>query len=270
MKHRLIFICMCLGVLGMAPAMFADVTDYLLNLNGTSYCSTSSTVGTCSNYGGFAAVPGLSSTLDESSGGTGLGTLTLTVNQGPGSYYANFWLFEQLQQPGYNEYGNTVGSPGANVSWQIDVPDYNYAGELGTANAGTIIANTLANTLANTNYVPGNSPNDPTTSSYPCAGATCNDYTSVALGFAFAVAPGQEEVLTFNVSTTAPTSGFYMEQIHPVDGNNASETDYFFSGTAASQPIGTTTPEPGTGILVGALVALALSPFGRRLRSRLG
>jgi hypothetical protein len=270
-KHRLIIICMCLGVLGMAPAMFADVTDYLLNLNGTSYCPGSSSVAACSSNGGLAAVPGLSSTLDTSSGGTGLGTLTLTYNPGAGSYNVGFWIFEQLQQPGYNEYGSTGGTPGAQQTWQIDVPDYDYAGELGTSGAGTIIANTLANTLADTNYIPGSD------SSYAGGGfcatfpdPTCNDYTSVAMFFGFTLAAGQEEALTFNVSTTAPTTGFYMEQIHPVDGANNSETDYFFSGTASAQPIGTSTPEPGTGILVGVLLALALSPFGRRLRNRIG
>jgi hypothetical protein len=253
----------------MAPAMFADVTDYLFNVNGVSYCPASSTVATCSNYGGFGAISGLVSTLDTSSGGTGLGTVTLTYAPGPGAYNVDFWLFEQLQQPGYNEYGNTGGGALASgQSWQIDVPDYDYAGELGTVNAGTIIANTLANSLADVNYVPGNTPNDPTTSDFPCSGATCNDYVSMSTGFGFSLLSGQEEVLTFNVSTVAPDSGFYMEQIHPVDGNNASETDYFFSGSAVTQPIGNTTPEPGTGILVGALVALALSPLGRRLRNK--
>jgi hypothetical protein len=250
----------------MAPAMFADVTDYVFNLNGTSYCSPSSTVATCSSYGGLAAVPGLSSSLDTSSGGTGLGNLTLTYNPGPGSYYADFWLFEQLQQPGFNEYGNTGGVAGSNQSWQIDVPDYDYGGELGTTNAGTIVANTLANTLADVNYVPGN--NDNYLLECPFGQSTCNDYTSVAMGFGFTLTSGEEEVLSFNVSTTAPTSGFYLEQVHPVDGANTTETDYYFTGTASAQPIGTTVPEPGTGILVGALVALVLSPFGRRLRGK--
>ena len=268
MKYRLIVICMCLGVLGMAPAMFADVTDYLLNLNGTSYCPGSSNVTACSNLGGLGAVPGLSSSLDTSSGGTGLGTLTLTYNPGAGSYNVGFWIFEQLQQPGFNEYGNTGGTASSNQSWQIDTPDYDYGGELGTAGAGTIVANTLANTLANVNYVPGSTDNYLLNCTF--GQATCNDYTSVAMAFGFTLAANQEEALTFNVSTTAPTSGLYLEQIHPVDSANTSETDYFFTGTASAQPIGTSTPEPGTGILVGALVALVLSPFGRRLRTRLG
>jgi len=265
-KHRLAVMCVCLGVLGMAPAMFADVTDYIFNLNGTSYCSPSSSVATCSNYLGLTAVPGLATSLDTSSGGTGLGSLTLTYNPGPGTYYTNFWLFEQLQQPGFNEYGNTGGVAASDQTWQIDVPDYDYGGELGTANAGTIVSNTLANTLADTNYVPGNV--DDYLLTCPFGQSTCNDYTSLAMGFGFTLTSGQEEVVTYNVSTTAPTSGFYLEQIHPIDGANTTETDYYLTGTATAQPIVSGVPEPGTGLLVGALVALGLSPFGRRLRGK--
>ena len=270
MKHRLTVFCICIGVLLMAPAMFADVTDYVFNVNGTSYCPASSTVSACSNYLGLAAVMGLTSSLDTSNGGTGLGSLSFVFNPGPGSYSVDFWLFEQLSQPGWNEYGNSGGSPAAGQTWQIDVPDYDYNssdpnfGFLPTG-AGTIVANTLANTLADTNFVTGNN------SQYllSCmADPTCNDYVSMAMGFNFTIASGDEEVLTFNVSTTAPTSGFYLEQIHPVDGANTTETDYYFTGSANEQPIGVSTPEPASGLLVGALLALAATPLGRRLRNK--
>jgi hypothetical protein len=270
-KRRLTVVCLYLGVLGTAPAMFADITDYLYNLNGTSSCPASSTVGTCSNYGGFAAVPGLSSSLDTSDGGTGLGSLTLTFNPGAGSYNVGLWLFEQLQQPGWNEYGSFGGTPVAGQSWQVDVPDYDYNSSdpnfgFLPAGAGTIVANTQAGTLSNTNYVVGNN------SEYvlSCTGdPTCNDYVSMAMAFGFTLTAGQEEVVTFNVSASAPTGGFYLEQIHPADGANTTETDYFLTGSAAAQPVGTTVPEPGSGMLVGALVALVLSPFGRRLARQL-
>lgn len=273
MKRRLVIICLCLGVLGLAPAMFADVTDYLFNVNGTSYCPASSDVASCSNLGGLGAVSGLSNGLDTSNGGTGLGSLTLTYNPGgPGTYNVGFWLFEQLSQPGWNEYGSSGGSAAAGQTWQIDVPDYDYNstdpnfGFLASG-AGTIIGNTLAGTLDGTNYVPGN------TSEYllGCSGdPTCNDYVSMAMGFGFTLSSGQEEVINFNVSTTRPASGFYLEQIHPVDGANASETDYFLTGSASTQPIGTTVPEPGSAMLVGGLLALLLTPIGRRLRKHVG
>lgn len=260
MKPRLTFICLCLGVLVMAPAMFADVTDYLLNVNGTSYCPGFSTVAGCSNYGGFSAAGASSLNL-----GTGLGTVNLTFNAGAGSYYVGFWLFEQLSQPGYNEYGNTGGAPVGGQSWQIDVPDYDYIGELGTAGAGSIIGNTLANTLASFNYIPGSD------SSYAGGGfcatfpdPTCNDYTSMAMGFNFTLDAGYKELISFNLSTKAPPSGFYLEQIHPVDGNNTSEVDYYLTGSASEQAIGTIVPEPGSWILLATLLALVLSRLRRR------
>lgn len=270
MKPRLTFIWLCLGALVTAPAMFADVTDYLLNINGSTYCPSSSTVA-CGSFGGFAAA-GATSSLDLSSGGTGLGTVTVTIsNTGSSSVTDNvgFWLFEQLSQPGYNEYGNTGGTAAGNQSWQIDVPDYDYIGELGTSGAGSIIGNTIANTLANTNFIPGQD------STYDGGGfcatfpdPTCNDYTSMAMAFQLTVDPGDQGVFTFNVSTTQPTSGFYLEQIHPVDGANGAETDYYFTGSAMEQPIGTqpppTVPEPASWVLLATVAGLVLTLAKRR------
>jgi hypothetical protein len=250
--------------------MFADVTDYVYSVNGTSYCPAMSTVA-CSNFGGLAAVPGLVSTLDLSAGGTGLGSLTLTYNPGPGTYHVDFWLFEQLQQPGFNEYGATGGSPAAGQSWQIDVPDYDYTSGSGDPNfgglpagAGTIIANTLADTLTNTNYLTGSTDQYNLT----CKGlSTCNDYASMAMGFNFTLDPGDKGIITFKVSTTKPTSGFYLEQIHPVDGANPTETDYFLTSSAtisSGGPPPPSVPEPGSAVLVGLSVALVFSPAARR------
>ncbi len=261
-----------LVALGMAPAMFGDVVDYMLNVNGSTYCDLGTAVAGCGTSG-----PGTSSaltaagafgTLDTSFGGTGLGTVNLVFNPGgTGPYNVNLWLFENLATPGYNEYGATsVGSAPAGESWQIDVPDSAYVGELGTPGAGSIVANTLASTLSDTNYVPG------TDSSYAGGGfcatfpdPTCNDYVSMALGFNFSLTAGDEEVLSFTVSTTAPTSGFYLEQIHPVDGSNTSAVDYYFSATATEQPICITdcgpppsVPEPKSIILLVSALGILL------------
>jgi len=244
----------------MAPAMFADVTDYVLQVGTTSYCPALSVLAGC-NVGGLAAA-GASSSLDlNQPSGTGLGTVTLTYNPGPGTYNVDFWLYEALSQPFFNEYGSTGGSPVAGQSWQIDVPDYEYGGELGTAGAGTIIANTQANTLANTNYVPGKTDNYLLNCPYGLS--TCNDVTSMAMGFGFTLAAGQEEVVSFTVSTTQP-SGFYLEQIHPVDAGGNPEVDYFFTGSATTQPITTVIPEPGSWILLATTLALLLFSLRRR------
>jgi len=258
-----------LGVLGLAPGVFADIPDYMLNVNGTTYCPPlpqPGSPGLCGSFGGLGAVPGLSSTLDTSyPGGTGLGTVSLTYNPGPGSYYVNLWLFENLFPPtAQNEYGAAFGSLPGNESWQIDVPDSTYVGELTTPGAGTIVANTAANALANTNYVPGQSPDD----NFQCsADPTCNDYTSMALGLSFTLGAGEQELLNFTVSKTAPASGFYLEQVAPVDSANSAEIDYFYSATAITIPAGPppTVPEPGSWVLLGTVAAfLALAARRRR------
>jgi hypothetical protein len=255
-KSRLLIFCVICG-LGAAPAAFADAVDYMLNLNGTTYCP-SGTGATCSNDGGLAAVPGATSTLDTSYGGTGLGTVSLTYNPGVGTYDVGFWIYENVSVPGFNEYGATSGTPAIGETWQIDVPDYDYGGELGTPGAGSIIANTTASTLSNTNYVPG------TMDNYllECSGsANCNDFTSMALAYNFALAAGQEAVLNFTVSNTAPTSGFYLEQIHPVDGSNSAATSIFYDATLSVQPVGPPVPEPAFWVpltLIGGALVVAL------------
>jgi hypothetical protein len=260
MKRLLIFAQIVMGVLVLAPAAFGDIVDYMLNVNGTTYCpSYSGYSGTCSNYGGLAAAP-VSTTLDLMFGGTGLGSVSLTYNPGSaGTFNVGLWLFEELVPAvGGDEYGATGGTPATGQTWQVDVPDYDYNssdpnfGGL-PAGAGTIVGNTAGSTLANFNYLTGNT----SQFSFNCSGSTtCNDYTSMAMGFNFTLASGQEEVMNFNVSTTVPTSGFYLEQIAPVDAGNATEVDYYYTANASTQPIGGGgVPEPGTAVLLGSAMA---------------
>jgi len=274
-----------LGSLALAPMAFGDIADYMLNVNGTTYCPAKpepGSPGLCSNFGGLAAVPGLVSSLDttfpESGTGTGLGTVNIAYNPGPGAYYVNLWLFENLVPAvALDEYGAAFNSPATGESWQIDVPDSTYSGELGTAGAGTIVGNTAANTLANANFVPGTDSNADTTSCGfftvgPPADPNCNDYTSMALGFGFTLTSGEQELLSFKVSTTPPASGFYLEQVAPVDPSNDTEVDYFFSGTATAGAIGPppppppppTVPEPSSWILLGSVAVVLGVAFRRR------
>jgi hypothetical protein len=259
-----LILCAILGVLGMAPAMFADVVDYMLNVNGTTYCP-SGTGATCSSTAGLAAA-GATGTLDTSFGGTGLGTVNLTFNPGSaGTYNVDLWLFEELvPASGYDEYGASGGgSPALGESWQIDVPDYNYNATTDPnfggllSGAGSIIANTASHSLSNTNYVPG------TTDSFLnlCTSSpNCNDYTSTALGEHFTLASGFEELLSFSVSTTKPTSGFYLEQIDP--GITGTTAAYYYTATATEVSVCTSNcnpvPEPNSFVpllgFVGVLV----------------
>jgi hypothetical protein len=244
--------------------MFADVVDYMLNVNGTTYCDVG-TGATCTNTG-LTTAPGVVSTLDTSFGGTGLGNVSLTFNPGAGTYNVGLWLFEELFPPsGQNEYGTTGGSLASGQSWQIDVPDYDLGGDPNTSATGTIIANTSAATLADTNGVPGGLSDY----SFDCGPSpNCNDYTSLAQSFKFTLGANQEELLNFNVSTTKPTSGFYLEQIAPVDGANSTQIDYYYTASATTQSICTSNcspvPEPKSWIPLAAFLGILCLAVRRR------
>jgi hypothetical protein len=266
-KNRILWVAAAVGFLS-APVqlMSSDLYDYAINVNGTSYCPAGSTNG-CSNTGGVSAVPGVSGSYNTS---TGLGSLTITFNPGSaGTYYIDGWAWADLAVPFYNEYGATSGSAAAGQSWQIDVPDYESDGN----HTGTIIANTLAGTLDNTNHVPG------TTNDYNldcgangtgAANTSCNDATSLAMGFKFTLTSSQEAIVTFDFSTTNP-GGIYLEQIHPVDGNNTAASALYLSGSASIVPVGTpppppppSVPEPASWSL--AVLGFASAAFGLRRR----
>ena len=257
-----------LVVLGMAPASFADITDFLLNIGGTAYCANYGATGCSNAVGSLSGAAGTVSTVDESYGGTGLGTVTVTFDPGvAGTYDIGLWAFEQLSGSaggaGFNEYGQVNGSTGSGQSWQIDAPDYLAAGDPNTSATGTIIANTSADTLSNSNDVPGGSGT--------CPGPNCNDFTSMAMNFDFTLTASEEEVVTFNLTNTNP-GGFSLQQIHPAndpnDGGNNPELDLFLSGSAITQsssgPPPPSVPEPGSLVLLATVAGGLIWRFRSR------
>jgi PEP-CTERM motif-containing protein len=220
---------MCLGI----PTAHADdiIQSVLLNINGTTYLSSS-----------YASAPGVVSTLNNA---TGVGTITLTFNPGPGSYNVDIFIDPSLSAPFYNEFGSTTGASVAGQSWEI-----------GDSYAGTIYGDVLAGgTLPNANNLPGGTSNFLNT----CSGPSCNGDFAEAMGFNFTLAANQEEVLTFNSSATAPGSGFYITDTHPVDPGNAAAQSLYFNGNAVTQSTGVPppppppgVPEPNTLVLAGA------------------
>src|SRR5579863_5267815 len=143
----------------MAPqGARADIAlqESLLVVNGTQYYDT------------FSGVPGLNVAGFNQT--TGLGSITLTFNPGPGSYSFDSYFDIEAGVPFFNEYGSVTGTPAAGQSWQIDDPLL-----------GTIFPNTQNNTLDNTNHIPGQVDNF----LGDCAGANCNGDVSWAMGFNF-------------------------------------------------------------------------------------
>lgn len=183
---------------------------------------------------------------------TGLGTLTFTYNPGTaGSDYVDFFLDPELSVPFYNEYGAVNGSLPSGISYQIDDPYL-----------GSIYNNFSAGTLDNTNHIPGQVDNYLGT----CSGSSCNGDVSLALGFNFTLQAGYEAVITLDATTTNP-GGFSLQQVHPIDPNNPTATDYYLAENISIQPVVVGgVPEPGSLLLAGsAVIALAFMLIRRRL-----
>ncbi|MBN1124565.1 MAG: PEP-CTERM sorting domain-containing protein [Sedimentisphaerales bacterium] len=203
--------------------------DWVFYVDGTTY----------ENFAGDP-IPGDITSFDTS---TGLGTIEFTFNA-PGSHNViAFFDFEidEATNTYFNEYGDAIGSPASDQSWEIDEPGYFF---------GDIYDNVISGSLDNTNSVPNTDPDD----------------VSMALGWNFNVPIGETWNVIFKTSLYAPTSGFYLKHTDPASGIKIDVPGaapiiidpaaiYFSStlDTGGAPPI----PEPGTWILM--LTGLALT-----------
>jgi hypothetical protein len=240
-------ILLSLGLVALSSA-HADYSlqDLGINVNGTV---TDASLG-----GNPFAVSGVNSAGFNST--TGLGTLTYTFNPGAaGTYFVDFFLDPQGGVTYYNEYGIVGGSAAAGTSYQID-----------DSFQGTIFNNFEGNTFDNSNDLPGTTSNYANACGY-VSGGSCNGDVALGLGFSFSLTSTQEAVITLGATTTNP-GGFYLDDVHPVDPNNAAVADYFLQGSESTQSVTCTvncgpppppppTPEPAGEALVGGGVLLA-------------
>lgn len=175
-----------------------------------------------------------SSTGFDSGGGFGSSTygsytVTLTATTA-GTYFVSGFFDPELSVPFYNEYANVNGSAAAGQTWEVGDPVYS-----------NITTDALNNTLTNANAIPSGTDNYNGACQVACPGS--NDDVSLAMGFSESLTAGEVETVTFSISATNP-GGFNLEQVHPVDGDNTTETDAFFSATesAVACPPGSTNP----------------------------
>lgn len=121
---------------------------------------------------------------------TGLGTISATISGAGNHYFGAFFDHEidEALNTYFNEFGATSGSAMAGLSWEIDEPGYFF---------GDIYDNFLVSALDNANGVPPSG---------------LEDDVSMALGWNFSLNAGEQAILSFLLSETMPTGGFYLSQ----------------------------------------------------------
>jgi len=200
-------------------ALEINLFDWAFNIDGTLYeASNSDPLPGNINASGFDLL-------------SGLGTITIT-SAGAGSHSVIAFFDHEIDEETntfFNEFGSTVGAPAAGQSWEIDEPGYKY---------GDIYDNFTVGALDNSNGVPSSAPED----------------VSMALGWNFILGAGETAYLNLLLSTTAPTSGFYLVQTDP-----DSQASLYFSSTLDIRS--SSVPEPG---LLFLLVTGLAGLFGFR------
>jgi hypothetical protein len=172
-----------------------------------------------------------------SSDASGTYTIKLTASTS-GTYNVTGYFDVELSIPFFNEYANVDGTAATGQSYEIENP-----------NTSSIYNDALTNTLNNTNAIPMGTDNE--------NGTGTNSDVAFAMNFSENLSAGETETVTFTISQSNP-GGFNIEQVHPVDGENTTQTVAYFSGTeSASSPCITNcgpppppTPEPNSLLLL--------------------
>ena len=166
-----------------------------------------------------------------------LGSVIITLGPGSGQF-ALAYLDYDLNFPNtgsFSDFGSVVGTPPSGVTYQLQDP-----------NSGDLFAAFAANALTNQNNVatPGRPPD-----------ICCDVAWALGVG-GLDVPAGGQAIITFTVSTTAPPTGFYLEQTNVMPDGSNGENIYLSETT---QIEGTAAPEPGTlALLGGAAIAISL------------
>jgi PEP-CTERM motif len=231
-----------LAALVLAPAAFAG--SYSLN-EWCFYVNSLDLNHSCAEAGGGGTLsaPFQSASFDPSSGGSGiLGTVSVTLTPSSTTYKV-FALWDyNSSSGGYNEYATAVGTLPAGESYSVDAPSDPGSGGATPSSPGNLTTYFNSGVLDDTNHLPA------------CSSPPCTD-VAVGLEQDVNVAPGTTDTVSFTVSTTPPTSGFYIQQ------TDANGNTLFFSSTVVDPPLGDlqAIPEPGSiALIAGGLGLLAL------------
>jgi hypothetical protein len=217
----------------------AVLNDWCLNLNGdsSSACNPVAPASLPANVNGSA----FDFTLNNPPGTPNtLGSVTITLGPGSGQSVLAYMDYDLNSgaSGSFQDVGSVHGTVPAGVSYELADP------------SGSIFGDFAANALPNTNGVAtGSGP--PT----PC----CDVSWALGVG-GLNVAAGSQALVLFTVSSTKPTSGFYLQQSNIQSG----ESIYLTESVTTGAPV----PLPASlWLLVSALGPLLL--VNRRKRKEL-
>jgi hypothetical protein len=247
---RVVFLMFLAGAANRG--MYADIgtglADWCVNLNGdTNTACNGAGSGGASPGGGSITLSAFDQTLEP--GTNSLGSVVVSLVPGENNQYALFYADYDLDYATYgsfDDFASTNGTLPAGYSYSINDPN---ATDSSLPFGVTLFDQFYNNALDDTNYVgtPGGPPNQ------------CCD-VAFALGIGgLSVAAGGAGTVTFTIGTTAPASGFYIQQ------TNATVGDGIYLSAVSDITIPTiATPEPSTFILLLGVLGVVLVVARRR------
>jgi hypothetical protein len=208
----------------VAVAGSTALSDWCVNVNGDTATACNGAGG--GGVSGLASInmAGFDTTLSPAT--NNLGSVVITLNPGF-SGYASFYADYDLDYASYGSFDDSATTHNSPSGWTYEADD---------PNSSNIFNDFATNALANTNNVgvPSGPPNE------------CCD-VSFALSMGGINVGAQPETLTFLVSTSAPASGFYIQQTN-TDVGDSIYLDGELSNSGPPAPI---IPEPSTLVLSG-------------------
>jgi|GEM_PF-3353759 len=229
-----------LGGVWQAQATQVGLADWCVNLNGDT--STA-----CNGAGSGSAAISLTNFNTTLEPGSNSSVSSITVTLGAGmhqfvGFYADYDV-DYATWGSFDDSAKTSGSLSSGASYELDDP-----------NSSNIFSDFAANSLKNTNTVA--TPTGPP--------SNCCD---VSLAFSISnidVATGGSAFLTFAVTNTAPTTGFYIQQTNQDTGNSLYFQELLTSMAPPPPPPPPIAPEPSSFALGLGLISAVIAWQRRR------